>query len=85
MNWTTELVLNYCWSYKLLEQWNYMVAQNITDKTKIEENIPSLEVFEVVLVQCHLVDNQYQQTSEVLYTLVLNKSYANLLNLNKII
>ena len=52
-----------------------MVAQNITDKTKIEENIPSLEVFEVVLVQCHLVD-----TSEVLYTLVLNKSYANLLN-----
>ena len=27
-----------------------------------------------------LVDNQYQQTSEVLYTLVLNKSYANLLN-----
>ena len=27
-----------------------------------------------------LVDNQYQQTSEVLYTLALNKSYANLLN-----
>ena len=75
MNWTTELLLNYCWNYKLLEQWNYMVAQNITDKTKIEETIPSLEVVEVVLVQCHLVD-----TSEVLYTLVLNKSYANLLN-----
>ena len=27
-----------------------------------------------------LVDNQNQQTSEVLYTLVLNKFYANLLN-----
>ena len=36
----------------------------------------SLEVVEVVLVQCNLVDNQYQQTSEVLYTFMPNKSYA---------
>ena len=28
------------------------------DKTKNGENIPSLEVVEVVLVQCNLVDNQ---------------------------
>ena len=28
------------------------------DKTKNGENIPSLEVFKVVLVQCNLVDNQ---------------------------
>ena len=34
---------------------------------------------EVVLVQCHLVDNQYQQTSEVLYTFTPNKSYIYLL------
>ena len=40
----------------------------------------SLEVVEVVLVQCNLVDNQYQQTSEVLYTFMPNKSYAYLLN-----
>ena len=33
------------------------------DKTKSGENIPSLEVVEVVLVQCNLVDNQYQQKS----------------------
>ena len=31
------------------------------DKTKNDENVPSLEVVEVVLVQCNLVDNQYQQ------------------------
>ena len=37
------------------------------DKTKNKENIPSLEVVEVVLVQCNLVDDQYQQKSEVLY------------------
>ena len=40
----------------------------------------SLEVVEVVLVQCNLVDNQYQQTSEVLYTFMPNKSYVYLLN-----
>ena len=40
----------------------------------------SLEVVEVVLVQCNLVDNQYQQTSEVLYTFMPNKPYAYLLN-----
>ena len=40
----------------------------------------SLEVVEVVLVQCNLVDNQYQQKSEALHTLMPNKSYAYLLN-----
>ena len=32
-------------------------------KTNNGENVPSLEVVEVILVQCNLVDNQYQQTS----------------------
>ena len=35
---------------------------------------------EVVLVQCNLVDNQYQQKSEVLYNFTTNKSYTYLLN-----
>ena len=30
--------------------------------------MPSLEVVEEVLVQCNLVDKQYQQKSEVLHT-----------------
>ena len=34
----------------------------------------------IVLVQCNLVDNQYQQMSEVLYTFKPNKPYAYLLN-----
>ena len=42
--------------------------------------MPSLKVVEVVLVQCNLVDNQYQQKPEVLYTFTSNKSYAYLLN-----
>ena len=40
----------------------------------------SPEVVEAVLVQCNLVDNQYQQKSEVLYTFMPNKSYAYLVN-----
>ena len=47
------------------------------DKTKNGENVPSLKVVEVVLVQCNLVDNQYQQKSEILdtfnLTLFINK------------
>ena len=46
------------------------------DKTKNVEEVPSLIVVEIVLIQCNLVDNQYQQKSEVLYTFTPNKSYA---------
>ena len=60
-------------------------TKKLIDKTKNGENIPSLQVVEVVLVQCNLVDNQYQQKSEVLYTFTLNKSYAYLLNVEPII
>ena len=34
-------------------------TKKLIDKTKNGENIPSLEVAEVVLVQFNLVDNQY--------------------------
>ena len=43
------------------------VEDKIIDKTKYVENVANLEMDEVVLVQCSLVDNQYQQKSEVLY------------------
>ena len=55
-------------------------TQKLIDKTKNGENVPSLEVVEVVLVLCNIVDNQYQQKSEVLYTFTQNKSYTYLLN-----
>ena len=47
-------------------------TKKLIDKTKNGENVPSLEVVEVVLIQCNLVDNQYQQTSAVLYTFTPN-------------
>ena len=58
-------------------------TKKLIDKTKNGENIPRLEVVEVVLVQCNLVDNQYQQKSEVSYTFTPIKSYAYLLNVKQ--
>ena len=39
-----------------------------------------MEVVKIVLVQCNLVDNLYQQRFEVFYTFTPNKSYAYFLN-----
>ena len=55
-------------------------TKKLINKTKKGEKVPSLEVVEVVLVQYNLVDNQYQQKSEALWTFMPNKSYAYLLN-----
>ena len=55
-------------------------TKKLIDNTKNEENAPSFVVVELVLVQFNLVDNQYQQKSEVLYFFTPNKSYAYLLN-----
>ena len=41
----------------------------------------SLEVVKVILVHCNLLDNKYQQKSEVLYTFTPDKSYVYLLNI----
>ena len=38
------------------------------------ENVPYLEINEVVLIHCNPVNNDYQQDSRVLYTFVPNKS-----------
>ena len=55
-------------------------TKKLRGKSKNSEKVLSLEVVEVILVQCNLVDNQYQKKSEVLYTFISNKSYAYLLN-----
>ena len=45
------------------------------------ENIPYLEITEVGLVHCNIVNNDYQQDSRVLYTFVPNKPFGNLLEI----
>ena len=51
------------------------------NKNKNSENVPHLEVVEVVLVHCNLVNNDYQQNSRILYTFVPNKAFGSLLEI----
>ena len=48
-------------------------------RDKNGENVPHLEITEVVLVYCDIVNNDYQQNSRVLYTFVPNKPFDSLL------
>ena len=48
-------------------------------KNKSDENVPHLEVVELELVHCNLVNNDYQQDSRILYTFVPNKTFDSLL------
>ena len=47
-------------------------------KDKNGENVPHLEIKEVVLVHCNMVNNDYQQNSRALHTFVPNKSFGSL-------
>ena len=42
--------------------------------------MPKSESVAVVLVHCNLVNSNYQQTSKVLFTFVLNKQFGQLIN-----
>ena len=41
-----------------------------------------IEITEVVLVHCNVVNNDYQQDLIVLYTFVLNKPFGSLLEIS---
>ena len=51
-------------------------------KNENGENVPHLEITEVVLIHCITVNNNYQQDSRVLYTFVTNKSFGQLLDIS---
>ena len=44
-----------------------------TAKNKNMENVPRLDISDVVLIHFYVVNNSYQQNSRVLYTFVPNK------------
>ena len=50
------------------------------NKNENDENVPDLEITEVILVHFNIVNNDYQQDSRVLYTFVPNKSFGQLLD-----
>ena len=62
---------------KLLESTKNKITRDING-----ENVPHLEVTEVVLAHCNIFNNDYQQDSRVLYTFVLNKLFGSLLEIS---
>ena len=56
-----------------------MILQGVLKNGK---NVPHLEITEVVLIHCNIVNNGYQQYSRVLYIVVPNKAFGQLLNIS---
>ena len=57
-------------------------TKNKITKDKNGENVPHLEITEVVLVHCNMVNNDYQHDSGVLYSFVPNRSFGSLLDIS---
>ena len=57
-------------------------TKNKITKHKNSENLPHLEITEVLLVHRNIVNNDYQQDSRVLYTFVPNKPFGSLLEIS---
>ena len=53
-------------------------TKNKITKDKNGENVPHLEITEVILVHCNIVSNNYQQDLKVFYTFVPNKPFSSL-------
>ena len=56
--------------------------KNKITKDENGKNEAHLEITEVVLVHCNIVNNNYQNDSRILYTFVPNKSFGQLLDIS---
>ena len=56
--------------------------KNKITQGKHGENVLDLEITEVLLVYCYIVNNSYQQDSRVLYTFISNKLFDQLLDIS---
>ena len=52
------------------------------NEDKNGENVPHLEINEILLIHCNIVSNNYQQDSRVLYIFDFNKSFGQLLDIS---
>ena len=57
-------------------------TENKITRDKNGENVPHLEITEIVLVYCDIFNKDYQQDSRVLYTFVPNKPFGSLLEIS---
>ena len=51
-------------------------------KDKNSESVPHLEIVELILIHCSLVNNNYQQNSRILYAIVPNNPFGSLLEIS---
>ena len=51
-------------------------------KNENGENMPYLEITQIILIHCNIVNNSYQQNSRILYIFVPNKSFGQLLDIS---
>ena len=51
-------------------------AKSKINKDKNGENGPHLEITEVILIHCNIVNNDYQQDLRLLHTFALNKLFG---------
>ena len=56
-------------------------SKKIIDKRENSKLVPALEAVEVVLLHCNLVNNSYQAASKVLFTLIPNKQFRQLITI----
>ena len=57
--------------------------ENKITKDKNGENLPKLEINEVVLIRCNIVNNYYEQDSRVLYSFISNQPLGSLLEISQ--
>ena len=56
-------------------------SKKVIENNKDGEIVPRLEIAEVLLVHCNLVNNSYQKASKVLFTFVPNKQFVQLITI----
>ena len=62
---------------KLLASTNLKITKDVKG-----ENVSDLEINEVVLMHCNVINNSYEQNSRVLHTFVSNESFGQLLDIS---
>ena len=55
---------------------------SIIDRDKNSNSLPQLEIFTTVLVNCNIVEKQYQQANKVIYSFISDKSFGQLISIH---
>ena len=80
---TFKIKTGYYLELLTLETMKFLViAKSKITKDERCENLSYLEITEVVLVHCNIVNNNYQPNLRILYTFALNNSCGQLLDIS---